>query len=132
MSELKITSLAELKKYSKGQVVELPPFADGQPFVARIRRPALMDLVRTGRIPNALLSSANTLFSEGTLGFDIEDEDMLSQMFGVIDIICESSFVEPTYQEIKDSGVKLTDEQLMFIFNYSQNGLKNLESFRKE
>lgn len=132
MSELKITSLAELKKYSKGQVVELPPFADGQPFVARIRRPALMDLVRTGRIPNALLSSANTLFSEGTLGFDVEDEDMLSQMFGVIDIICESSFVEPTYQEIKDSGVKLTDEQLMFIFNYSQNGLKNLESFRKE
>lgn len=132
MSELKITSLAELKKYSKGQVVELPPFADGQPFVARIRRPALMDLVRTGRIPNTLLSSANTLFSEGTLGFDIEDEDMLSQMFGVIDIICESSFIEPTYQEIKDSGVKLTDEQLMFIFNYSQNGLKNLESFRKE
>lgn len=132
MSELKITSLAELKKYSKGQVVELPPFADGQPFVARIRRPALMDLVRTGRIPNALLSSANTLFSEGTLGFDVEDKDMLSQMFGVIDIICESSFIEPTYQEIKDCGVKLTDEQLMFIFNYSQNGLKNLESFRKE
>lgn len=133
MSELKITSFEDLKSYAAGDVVELPPFAQGRPFVARLTRPSMMELVKQGKIPNRLLKSANELFSNGIAGaFDEDKTDALSQLFEVIDVICAASFVEPTYQQIKDSGVKLTDEQLMFIFNYSQAGVKALESFRSE
>mgnify|MGYP003291494415 CR=1 FL=1 len=31
---------------------------------------------------------------------------------------------------LKEAGIELTDEQMMFIFGYSQNGVRQLESFR--
>lgn len=130
---LQITSFEELKAYAQGDVVELPPFAEGRPFVARLSRPSMMALVKGGKIPNTLLKSANELFSSGVAGaFDEENDEALSQMFDLMDIICDASFVEPTYQQIKDAGLTLTDEQLMFVFNYSQRGVKALESFRSE
>lgn len=42
VSKLKVTSLAELVEYSKGVIVELPEFAEGQPFVVRMTRPSMM------------------------------------------------------------------------------------------
>ena len=49
-----------------------------------------------------------------------------------MDKLCEATFVEPSYNEMKEAGIKLTDEQLIFIFDYSQNGVKALDSFREE
>ena len=131
--ELKVTSIEELMEVAKGAIVELPPFAPGHPFVARLRRPSMLVLAKRGKIPNSLLTSANTLFESGaSAGFDSMDEDMMSKCFEVFDIICEASFVEPTYRELKAAGVELTDEQYMFVFGYSQNGVAGLESFRSE
>lgn len=132
MKEMKITSLKDLQQYSKGSLVCLPPFAENQPFVAMLKRPSMMALVRDGKIPNALLVTANSLFSEGSLGLDTEDSHMLDDVFQVAEVICEASFVNPTYAEMKSAGVTLTDEQLMFVFGYSQEGVKALDSFRKE
>lgn len=125
-----ITSFEDLKRYAKGNVVTLPPFAEGQPFVARMKRPSLMELVRNGEIPNELLTRANALFFDSTKAVEYEDEATMKQIFEIIDSICKASFVEPTYEEIVDSGVKLTDEQLMFVFQYSQKGVQALGSFR--
>lgn len=133
MDSAKITSLATLKTYAEGDIVELPPFAEDKPFVARLCRPSLMALVKEGKIPNTLLVRANELFSSGVSGaFDEENSEALSQLFDLMDTICAASFMEPTYDEIKKSGVKLTDEQLMFVYNYSQAGVRALESFREE
>ena len=130
---LKVTTLEQLKQYAKGDLVELPPFAQNRPFVARLSRPSLMKLVEQGRIPNTLLGRANELFSAGIAGaFDEENEEALKQLFELMEIICEASFVEPTYEEIKESGITLTDEQRMFVYNYGQAGVKALESFRGE
>ena len=54
---------------------------------------------------------------------------MMQEIYDVIDLIASETFVEPTYNEIKSTGIELTDEQMMFIFNYSQQGVKALESF---
>lgn len=130
---MEITSFEALKEYANGEVVQLPDFAEGKPFVARLTRPSMMALVKNGMIPNTLLQKANELFSSGVSGaFDESNGETLAQMFDLMDIVCEASFVEPTYQQIKESGVTLTDEQLMFVFNYSQRGVKALESFRGE
>ena len=130
---ISITSIDTLKKYAEGDIVRFPDFAEGKPFVARIRRPSMMGLVKQGKIPNSLLQKANELFTSGVSGaLDEDNIAALAQMFELMETMCEASFMEPTYQEIKDSGITLTDEQLMFVYNYSQAGVKALEPFRGE
>lgn len=127
---LKPTSLEDLVKASQGVIVELPPFVEGQPFVAKIRRPSMLALVKSGKIPNPLLATANKLFTDGTV--DEDDPQALSGLFSVLDAICEACFVEPSYSEMKEAGIELTDDQLMFIFNYTQRGVAALDSFRSQ
>lgn len=127
-----VTSIEELKQYSNGTLVELPCFAEGQPFVARLKRPSLLGMVKQGKIPNTLLVRANELFVQDGTGFDPDEENMMEQMFDVLELMAQETFVEPTYSEIKEAGVELTDEQMMFIFNYAQQGVRALESFRAE
>jgi len=128
---LSVTSLAQLSEYANGKVVELPPFAEDQPFVARLRRPSLMSLAKAGQIPNTLLDSANSLFL-GNERNKKRDPDSLSKMLDVIEILCEAAFVEPKYSDIKKAGITLTDDQLIFVFNYTQKGIASLQSFREE
>ena len=130
MNQLTITTLHDLELYSKGNIVELPPFGEGQPFVARLGRPSMLELAKSGQIPNGLLSAANELFVTGK--FDETNEALLQETFGVMESICKASFMEPTYDEIIASGVHLTDEQMLFIFSYSQKGVEALKPFREK
>ena len=126
-----VTSLEQLKQYVNGNIVRLPDFAEGQPFVAKLKRPSILGMAKRGRIPNSLLVKTNELFVQsGSL--DTEENSMMQEIYDVIDLIASETFVEPTYDEIKSTGIELTDEQMMFIFNYSQQGVKALESFRTE
>ena len=124
-----ITSLADLQVYAQGQVVELPGFFSDEPFVVRLRRPSLLALTKSGKIPNALLSAANELFTGKQ---DKSDPVDLSEIMGVLEVICESALLEPTYKDVVDAGLTLTDEQYTAIFNFSQRGIKALEPFRQK
>lgn len=133
--ENNITSIEQLKSYTQGSVIELPSFGEGQPFFARLVRPSLLNMVKCGKIPNSLLNSASLLFEKGPArmietGNKEDDDEIMEKMFGIIDVICEASFVEPKYSDIKQAGIELTDDQMLFVFNYAQNGVKALESFR--
>lgn len=131
--EIQVTSLTKLKEYSAGQVVELPPFAEGMPFIARLRRPSLLALCKSGKIPNSLLSTANSLFTGRPPEKKAAKADtQMKEYFEVFDAICEAAFVEPTWDELKQNNIQLTDDQYTYIFNYTQNGVKALESFRIE
>lgn len=127
-----ITSASDLQNYASGVVVRLPDFAEGQPLVARVRRPSMLVLAKGGKIPNALLATAGELFSKGGAGLDADNENMLSDMYDIMHIICESALIQPSLQEIEAAGLQLSDDQMMAIFNYSQVGVKALESFRQE
>lgn len=124
------TSIFDLQTYAQGTLVRFPDFAEGQPFVARVRRPSMLVLAKQGKIPNTLLNSANELFSKGGVGMDSDNENMLADIYSICEIVCDSALKEPTYQQIKDVGLELSDDQLMAIFNYTQTGAKALESFR--
>ena len=126
-----VTSLEQLKQYANGNIVRLPDFAEGQPFIAKLKRPSILGMAKQGKIPNSLLVKTNELFVQsGSL--DTEENSMMQEIYDVIDLIANETFIEPTYDEIKSTGIELTDEQMMFIFNYSQQGVKALESFRTE
>lgn len=122
-----VTSISQLNEYSKGQLVELPSFGEGQPFFARLRRPSMLALAKSGKIPNSLLATANRMFDSS---LDTKSESMLKDFYMVIETILEAAFVEPTYQEIKDAGVQLSDDQMIFVFNYTQQGVRALDQFR--
>lgn len=127
-SVAKVTTIDDLKEYAKGQVVQLPSFADGQPLIVRMKRPSLMILAKSGKIPNKLLKTATEMFN-GEGSADNEDLDALSKTFELLEIICEASLVEPKYKDFKSAGIDLSDEQLIAIFNYTQRGIEALNSF---
>ena len=130
--QLAITSIEELKQYAQGEIVELPPFAPTQPFVAKLKRPSLLAMAKNGKVPNELLVKTNELFMNDGTAVNASDGNMLKEIFSVIDTIAGEVFVQPTYKEIKEAGIQLTDEQMLFIFNYTQTGVKNLENFRED
>lgn len=122
------TTIDELCKYTEGKLLELPGFGNNQPFMAKLKRPSMLSLIKRGKIPNSLLVTASSLFA-GKLDV-AQDEDNMAKLFDLLDTICEAAFVEPTWKEIKEAGIELTDEQYMAVFNYTQKGVKALEPFR--
>lgn len=124
---LEITSISDLQKYSGGSIVKLPSFGVGQEFVAKLRRPSMLMLMKNGKIPNTLLSKATQLFENSEQLFS--NESSMQEVYDIMEIMCEATFVEPSYKQIKDAGIELTDEQLMFVFNYSQQGVNAIAPF---
>lgn len=129
---MNVTSITDLHRYASGTVVRFPDFAEGQPFVARVRRPSMLVLAKSGKIPNALLTTAGELFAKGGSSLDTDDKNMLSNFYDTCRIICEAALIQPTLADIEGAGMYLSDDQLMAIFNYTQTGVKALDSFRKE
>lgn len=122
----KPTTLNDLKKYANGAIVEIPPFAEGMPLFVKLKRPSMMAMMADGIIPNSLLTVAESLFLNGVNDVDVSVKDMRDVMV----CMCKACMVEPTYQDIADAGLELTDEQMIFIFNYSQIGVNAIRSFR--
>ena len=131
-SEQHVTNIADLRSYAQGQIVELPSFAEGMPFVARLRRPSMLFLAKTGQIPNTLLAKAGQLFNGGGASLDSDDTNMLSDVYDIAMVVIKASLVSPTIDEIHEAGLELSDDQIMAIFNYTQGGIKALEQFRGE
>lgn len=127
-TENDITSIDDIVKYSAGTIVRLPDFADGAPFIAKLKRPSMLKMVSTGKIPNNLVTQATQLFKSGagSLGKGNTVDDLLS----IMELICEEAMVKPKYSEIKEKGITLSDDQMMAIFSYTQQGIKALEQFR--
>ncbi|WP_096635817.1 esterase [Clostridium cochlearium] len=127
--ELKVTSLEQLKQMAKCDVIELPRFKQEIPFVVKVRRVSLLNLVRKGIIPNKLLSAAEELFyGKSSNKGNVDMKTLTDVMF----IMAENALVEPSIKDLEEVGLELTDEQIVALFNYTQGGIEDLESFRKE
>lgn len=123
---MNITSIDELRLMSGGEIVELPPFVQGKQFVAKLRRPSMMNLVRQGKIPNSLIKMATDLFNGTTKDSETSAEEAMPQMLQIMEIMAEATFVEPKWSDIKAAGIELTDEQMISIFNYTQSGVQQV------
>lgn len=136
MEEKKVCTLEDLKKVFGGEIVDLPGFSAELPvFTVRLRRPSLMAMVKKGKIPNELLVEANSLFTRGASGAmntNMNNPDAMKNMFEILDALCEASFVEPKYRDMQSAGIELTDEQLLAVFNYTQNGVDALKQFHTD
>ncbi|KGG81067.1 hypothetical protein Y919_02545 [Caloranaerobacter azorensis H53214] len=121
---MQVTSLDKLKEKAQGQIVEFPGW-DEEPFVARVKRVSLLGLVAQGKIPNSLLGAAQKLFIQG-----VDEKTNIKEVYEVAKAIAKDTLLEPSLDQLEEIGLELTDEQLIAILNYSQQGVKALESFR--
>lgn len=100
---------------------------DEEPFEVVLRRPSLLGLASKGAIPNPLMSTAKGLFLKG-----MGTEGDLKAICGVMEIVAKEALVSPTWKELQEAGVELTDMQLIEILGYAQKGAQALSSFRNE
>lgn len=126
------TTVSQLLTMSSGEVVELPGFVSDSPIYFKLTQPSMMLLAKIGAIPNSLLNRATELFKKGSRSLDTDDKNVLGDMYDILIAIARSAMVEPTYDSIEEAGIKLTDSQLLAIFNYTQNGVNKLSQFREK
>lgn len=126
--ELQVTSTDKVKEKIRGKVVPMPGW-DDEDINVRIRRPALVGLVREGKIPNELLGVAEKAIEGGTDAMKKESDEGFKQMVDLLYIMAENAIVEPDYKLLEG---ELTDEQLFFIYAYVMQGVRGLENFRKQ
>lgn len=130
MSE--VTKIADIIKWAGGEIVEIPGWKADEPCYFKLTRPSMLALAKAGRIPNSLLSRASELFARGSGSFESNDTEVLSESYDILRAIAGASMLEPKLSELDEAGVSLTDEQLIAIFNYSQNGVSKLSQFRQQ
>ena len=132
---MQVTSLEQLQAIKQTEIIELPSFEDGTKLNVEVKKPNMMQLIAAGKIPNTLLNSAMEMFN-GKAGEKMQkaadNAGDLKDLVGMMNVIAEASLVNPTYKQIKELGIDLTDNQLMGLLMYSQGCLKALENFRNQ
>jgi hypothetical protein len=126
-----ISKIEDLKKVAGGSEVELPGFVSEEPFYVMLKRPSLLEMAQSGAIPNPLLGTAADLFREGVTK-PVSSGEKFKSMAQVLQCIAEAALVEPSYHELKDAGIHLTDMQLLHIYDFVQTGVNTLKLFREK
>lgn len=123
-----ITTLEEMKK-KYAQEVELPGFDGTETFTVLLKRPSLMEMASNGKIRNELLGAVAELFNEGIS--NVDSAKKFKELSDAMVEVAKAALVSPTYKEITDAGMNLTDQQLIFIHHFVNTGVDRLASFRK-
>lgn len=129
-----VTKIEDLKKYAEGVEVGIPGFDAGEVITFKLKRPSLIDMARNGKIPNPLMDTAVKLFKDGLSDANskLKGQDDFRDFGDVIRCVVMASMVSPTWEELEQNGITLTDAQLMYIYNYTVTGVDALKDFRKE
>lgn len=113
------------------KVYELPGWDPDEPFYARLKQVSLLNLIERGQLPNELLKIAHKIATSGQQGvFRESTPEELVQFTKLLHDMARVALVEPTYQELEENDVHLTDMQLTAIFQFCQQGVRALEPFR--
>ena len=115
-----------LDSIKTSQVVTLPGWC-GDTVEFELKRPSILALAASGAIANPLMKTARKLFYSGVSpdGGDLAEEGR------VLLEIARAALVKPSFDELEEAGIELTDEQLIAIFQFTQLGAKALDRFRQ-
>lgn len=123
-----ITSLEEIRAKYGIQEYALPGWEPGADFVCKLRRPGLTDMTAAvGFVPNPLMGVVADLFTP--TGEKLKKIPRDQQSKG-IQAIARYALVEPTYDQLAEAGIALTDEQYQAIYAFALGGAAALERFR--
>lgn len=121
-----VTDIHEMLKSGGAQEVTISGWAEDE-IVVKLRRPSLFNLAAAGHIPNPLIKAAEGLFMANQNAIrqaSVEDTGK------VLILIAREAMTEPTYEQLQEAGLELTDGQLSEIYAYVIGGAARLEAFR--
>lgn len=95
----------------------------------KARRPGLYNMASMGFIPNPILGAMQALFSGDPRQINAVDAKKQGEC---ITQIAKYALVEPTYQEILDAGLELTDLQLTDLYQFALAGPARYAAFRAQ
>lgn len=127
-----ITTLNDLANVKNTFEVELPPFADGTPFTAELRKPSLINMICSGRVSNPLILDALKLIGENSGKDELSKEEAFKAQIESMKFmkgIAEYCLVVPKMEDIVKTVGDLTDEQIIAIFNFAQFDVNKLSKF---
>lgn len=133
---MQVTSLEQLRNIKINDIVELPSFDDGTPFIAELKKPNMLMLMANGHIPNTLLNVAMDIFQNGkgqeTIDKALNDPKDLKVLTELLLVLAKACLVNPSFKQLEDLGIELNENQLSAILTYAQGGVVALESFRQQ
>lgn len=121
-----ITDLNTLKAMSAAEEVTLSGW-NGDEIRVRLKRPALYEMAATGGIPNPLLSVADALFSGNSEAIKRAPMDEVAK---TLRTLAKAALIEPSWDELTEAGITLTDQQINEIYAYIVGGAAQLGRFR--
>lgn len=129
-----ITSIEDLKKVKPYVEVELPPFSDGTPLTAALKKPSIIDMMCQGRVANPLMLAVNEVMGETTSEkpqFNEKQAEAMVESKKFMEAVAENCLVQPKLKDINEYAGGLTDEQLLAIYNFATEDTTDLAKFCK-
>ena len=123
---LKAITIEELKKV-KTQIIQISDFSGEGTFNVEVRRPSLLTSATSGNIPNELIGDVNDLFFGKKEEKDIE----MSKLKEIYDGIVKATLVSPSFEELVENDIQLTEVQIGELYKYVVGGVKELKYFRE-
>ena len=118
--------MIDVDSIKTSQVVTLPGWC-GEDWECELQRPSILSLAAKGAIANPLLKTARRLFYSG-ISPDASD---LAEEGRVLLEVARAAMVKPSFDQLENAGIELTDEQLVAVFQFTQLGAKSLDRFRR-
>lgn len=107
----------------------LPGWEPGEDFIAKLRRPSLTDMTAVaGYVPNPLMGVIADMFMPTAKKVSKIPQD---QQAKALQAMAKFALVEPTYDQLTEAGISLTDQQYNAIYTFTLGGATALARFRK-
>lgn len=137
--KFKALSVDDIKKsIDSGYQVEITGFrADEDPedsFPCVLKKIDLLAWLINGKVPNELSAAVEDLFNlskaKKKTVEEYNDIDQIREGYKLNEWIARESMVEPKFDDLKDAGIYLSQQQLLDIYIFQMNGVNALKQFR--
>lgn len=126
------------KSIDSGYQVEITGFrADEDPedsFPCVLRKIDILAWLINGKVPNELSAAVEDLFdlskAKKKTMEDYNDINKIREGYKLNEWIARESMVEPKFDDLKEAGIYLSQQQLMDIYVFQMNGVNALKNFR--
>lgn len=126
---MQITGIDELRAMGGREIVELSGWKKDAPFVCELKQVGMYELMAANYVPNPLVPVVRELFMGMKRAVEngfTDPEDAKGFV-----AIARAAMLNPTYDQVREAGLDLTDRQVLEIFFFATRGASALAAFRK-
>ena len=122
-----ITSMNEIMQAAAPQEITISGFAPGTEITVLARRPSFYTMLAAGAAPNPLIPEMEKLFVRRDRSGHARPSEEFAR---TLVFIAQETLAEPSYAQLRENGIELTDDQLTEISLFATAGAEALRSFR--